>query len=129
MQAHDDVAAAPRAATAAISCEGVSKTFRRGSAEVHALDRVDLDVADGEFVAVLGPSGCGKSTLMRLVAGLVPATTGRIAIAGTKRPGNVDISRTCAATAPHSGTGGRWVTTRIATVEAAAIQVKTQRRP
>jgi NitT/TauT family transport system ATP-binding protein len=83
MQAHDDVAAAAPAAGAAISCEGVSKTFRRGSAEVHALDRVDLEVRDGEFVAVLGPSGCGKSTLMRLVAGLVPATTGRVAIAGT----------------------------------------------
>ena len=82
MQPHDDVAAAPRAATAAIRCEGASKTFRRGRTEVHALDRVDLEVRDGEFVAVLGPSGCGKSTLMRLVAGLVPATTGRIAIAG-----------------------------------------------
>ena len=73
MQAHDD---------AAISGEGVSKVFRRGSTEVRALEQVDLEVGDGEFVAVLGPSGCGKSTLMRLVAGLVPATTGRIAIAG-----------------------------------------------
>jgi len=79
---HDDAAAAPRGVAAAISGKGVSKVFRRGGTEVHALDQLDIEVADGEFVAVLGPSGCGKSTLMRLVAGLVPATTGRIAIAG-----------------------------------------------
>ncbi len=74
--------APPRRAAAAISAEGVSKVFRRGNTEVRALDRVDLEVGEGEFIAVLGPSGCGKSTLMRLVAGLVPATTGRIAISG-----------------------------------------------
>ncbi len=72
------------AAAAAISVRGVSKVFRRGRHAVRALDQVDFDVADGEFVAVLGPSGCGKSTLMRLVGGLVPATTGEITIAGAR---------------------------------------------
>lgn len=72
------------ASGAAIAVRGVSKVFRRGANAVRALDEVDFDVADGEFVAVLGPSGCGKSTLMRLVGGLVPATTGEISIAGTK---------------------------------------------
>jgi len=43
-----DGGAAPRAAAAAISCVGVSKTFRRGTTEVRALDQVDLEVADGE---------------------------------------------------------------------------------
>jgi NitT/TauT family transport system ATP-binding protein len=43
------------------------------------LDGIDLQVQPGEFVALLGPSECGKSTLMRVVAGLEPATTGRIA--------------------------------------------------
>src|SRR5690606_7667023 len=47
-----------------------------------ALDRIDLDIPQGEFLSVLGPSGCGKSTLMRAVAGLVPPTTGTIRIAG-----------------------------------------------
>jgi NitT/TauT family transport system ATP-binding protein len=68
----------------AIRVEGISKVFRRGSAEVRALDRVDLNIGEGEFVAVVGPSGCGKSTLMRLVAGLIPATTGTVRITGTQ---------------------------------------------
>jgi NitT/TauT family transport system ATP-binding protein len=82
VKSHDDAPAPAGAGRGAIIGEGVSKVFRRGTSEVRALDRVDLEVAEGEFVAVLGPSGCGKSTLMRLVAGLIPATTGRLAIAG-----------------------------------------------
>lgn len=66
----------------AIEVAGVSKVFRRGTTEVRALERVDLAIGNGEFVAVVGPSGCGKSTLMRLVAGLIPATTGSIRIGG-----------------------------------------------
>jgi NitT/TauT family transport system ATP-binding protein len=49
---------------------------------VRALDRVDAAVGAGEFVCLVGPSGCGKSTLMRIVAGLVPATEGRVVIDG-----------------------------------------------
>jgi NitT/TauT family transport system ATP-binding protein len=77
----------PAAAPAAgrpdfISIDGVSKTFRRGATEVRALDRVDAAIAPGEFVCLVGPSGCGKSTLMRIVAGLVPTTEGRVVIDG-----------------------------------------------
>ncbi|MEU8134817.1 ABC transporter ATP-binding protein [Streptodolium elevatio] len=46
--------------------------------DTSAVDRVSLDVADGEFLALLGPSGCGKTTLLRMVAGLLPPTSGRI---------------------------------------------------
>lgn len=49
-----------------------------GTAGVTAVDRVSLDVADGEIVALLGPSGCGKSSLLRAVAGLEPVTSGRV---------------------------------------------------
>jgi putative ABC transport system ATP-binding protein len=61
---------------------GVRKVYARGRAEVVALERVDLEVARGEFVAVMGPSGSGKSTLLHLIGGLDRPTEGRIAVAG-----------------------------------------------
>jgi molybdate transport system ATP-binding protein len=53
-----------------------SCTVRRGTFEL----TVDLEVSDGEVVVVVGPNGAGKSTLLRLLAGLLPATTGRVAL-------------------------------------------------
>ena len=49
---------------------------------VQALAPVDLNIQEGAFVAIVGPSGCGKSTLLRMIAGLLPATSGRITIDG-----------------------------------------------
>jgi len=54
----------------------------RGGREIAAIDRLSLDVADREIVSIVGPSGCGKSTLLRLIAGLVPPTTGEIRLDG-----------------------------------------------
>ncbi|MFC7534160.1 ABC transporter ATP-binding protein [Actinoplanes sp. GCM10030250] len=65
-----------------ISLRGVSRTFPARSGAVTALHGIDLDIAEGEFVAVIGRSGCGKSTLLRLIAGLLPATSGTITIGG-----------------------------------------------
>jgi NitT/TauT family transport system ATP-binding protein len=65
-----------------IGIERVSKRFETRSGPVEAVAQVDLEVADGELVTVVGRSGCGKSTLLRMIAGLLPVTTGSIAIAG-----------------------------------------------
>ncbi|RYI83891.1 MAG: ABC transporter ATP-binding protein, partial [Acetobacteraceae bacterium] len=54
---------------------------RRYGATV-AVERVDLDVQDGELVALLGPSGCGKTTTLRMVAGFVAPSAGRVLIGG-----------------------------------------------
>lgn len=87
----DQHAASPspdvRSPEAAISLRGVAKQFplRRREAPVLALDRFDLDIAPGEFVALIGPSGCGKSTTLRLVADLDAPTEGTVLVEG-RRP-------------------------------------------
>jgi ABC-type nitrate/sulfonate/bicarbonate transport system ATPase subunit len=67
-----------------LSVEHLSKTFERagdGDA-VLALSDVNIHVGEGEFVSIVGPSGCGKSTLFSIIAGLTPASEGRVALAG-----------------------------------------------
>ena len=60
--------------------EGVSKVYREGA--VRAVDGLDLQVADGEFMVLVGPSGCGKTTALRMVGGLEEITEGTIRIGG-----------------------------------------------
>jgi NitT/TauT family transport system ATP-binding protein len=70
---------------ASVLIEDVSKTYEtRQGDDVVALAPTDLAIAPGEFVAVVGPSGCGKSSLLSLIAGLLPATTGRVLIDGER---------------------------------------------
>ena len=60
----------------------VDKVFRRGSEEIHVLTGLSLEVAQGEFLALMGPSGSGKSTLLNLLGGLDRVTSGTVEIGG-----------------------------------------------
>jgi NitT/TauT family transport system ATP-binding protein len=76
-----------------ITVRGVSKGFvrrDRGKRAVEtfmALEGVDIDVAEGEFIAIVGPSGCGKSTLLDIMAGLEPPTSGQVLLDGKPSSG------------------------------------------
>ncbi len=58
-----------------LTMTGLTKTYRTDTVETTALDSIDLDIADGEFVAIMGPSGCGKSTLLN-VMGMLDSPSG-----------------------------------------------------
>ena len=77
----------------AISVDHVSQVFRSGRTRLHALDDIELDVRENEFVTLVGRSGCGKSTLLRIIAGLLRATSGEVTIGGRRVTGSrADVS-------------------------------------
>ncbi|MYN08427.1 ABC transporter ATP-binding protein [Pseudoduganella aquatica] len=65
-----------------IVIEQVGKVFKTAERDVVALQDINLDIPQGQFVCLLGPSGCGKSTLLNAVAGFAPPTSGRIVAGG-----------------------------------------------
>jgi NitT/TauT family transport system ATP-binding protein len=65
-----------------ISCEGVSVAYQTRAQSLLAVQDVTLAIEPGEFVSVIGPSGCGKSTLLRVIAGILPPTSGRVTVQG-----------------------------------------------
>jgi len=67
-----------------VSVTGVDKVFKRGSEVIHVLGGLDLEVPQGEFLALMGPSGSGKSTLLNLVGGLDRPSEGNVKVAGQR---------------------------------------------
>jgi len=78
--------------TPSVDIAGISLNYKGASGDVLALKDTTLNVARGEFAAVVGPSGCGKSSLMRLVTGLVRPTAGHITVFGDEVKGPVKIA-------------------------------------
>jgi NitT/TauT family transport system ATP-binding protein len=72
----------PVASRPLIALEDVTVRFGRGAEAVTALAETRLAVAEGDFVAIVGPSGCGKSTILKLVSGLLAASSGHVFVAG-----------------------------------------------
>lgn len=65
-----------------IQCRGLTKSYRKGDTLITPLRSLDLDVAAGEFLALMGPSGSGKTTLLNLIAGIDSPTAGQLRIGG-----------------------------------------------
>jgi NitT/TauT family transport system ATP-binding protein len=73
---------APAHRDAFVELENVTHTYGRDERQVHALIETNLRIEQGDFVALVGPSGCGKSTILKLVTGLINASSGYVYVAG-----------------------------------------------
>ena len=67
-----------------VEIRGLSKIYQRGQQKIEVLHHIDLEIAAGDFVALMGPSGSGKTTLLNLIGGLDSPTDGSIAVAGER---------------------------------------------
>ena len=72
-----------------LKLENISKSFAKVENDqvTHALDQINLQMESGEFISLVGPSGCGKSTVLRLVAGLIQPTLGKVTVNGEEVTG------------------------------------------
>ena len=77
---------------ASVTLTGVNKIYRSRGEAVHAVKDLDLEIDDGEFVALLGPSGCGKTSTLRMIVGLEEITSGEVAFDG-RRVNELDPQR------------------------------------
>ena len=68
-----------------LEIKNISKTYQHKNGELLAIDNVNFEVKEGEFVSIIGPSGCSKSTILSIIAGLENKTSGEIIINGEVR--------------------------------------------
>ena len=85
-----------------VSIRNVDKVFKRGSEKIHVLGGLDLEIPEGEFLALMGPSGSGKSTLLNLIGGLDRPSQGSVEIGG-ERIDSLSDRRLAAWRARHVG--------------------------
>ena len=72
----------PVAAKVLVEIRGLAKSYRRGTEEIRVFEGVDLDIREGEFLALMGPSGSGKTTLLNILAGLDTPSSGSVVVGG-----------------------------------------------
>ncbi|MCU0631305.1 MAG: ABC transporter ATP-binding protein [Methanoregulaceae archaeon] len=70
-----------------LECRNLNKIFSDGEKETRVISDITFEAREGEFLCILGPSGCGKSTLLRIIAGLMPPTSGEVTYSGEKNSG------------------------------------------
>ena len=103
-----------------------AKTYRRDGRETHALERIDLAIREGEFLAIVGPSGCGKSTLLRSSPGCTCRPPARCASPAASSTGRRPISASCSR-ARCCSTGARRSTTCCVQVELRGLDPRAYR--
>jgi NitT/TauT family transport system ATP-binding protein len=91
-----------------VELAGVTLNYGRGEKQVDALGLTNMRVARGDFVALVGPSGCGKSTILKLITGLIAASSGSVHVAGHK----VGAESVCVGMAFQNPTMLPWLTVR-----------------
>jgi putative ABC transport system ATP-binding protein len=67
-----------------VRIRGLAKDYKRGVETVHVLEKLDLEIGEGDFLALMGPSGSGKSTLLNLIGGLDRPSSGELTVAGQR---------------------------------------------
>jgi len=81
---HATVAEVPENSGPLLQIRGLSKVYTRGKQRLEVLHHIDLDIARGDFLALMGPSGSGKTTLLNLIGGLDSPTDGALSVGGQR---------------------------------------------